>query len=265
MKIAKELIFLLIRLYTWPLVLPKIMKLSFQKVRRKEFWHYYDHVFLNDYPHIRRACTLLTTEKSPVIFDIGGGQGTTLCLFLEQLPGSIVHLFEPLTSNFKLIEKQFGNKSNVTLHRLAAGDSNEKRTIHIADRVTSSSLHTLNPQAHEADSYLAQALKPSGQEEINVVRLDSFLEKYEHIHLLKLDVQGFELNVLEGCGEDLKRVKYVLLEVSNHHGYKEAALYYDLDAYLRDKGFQVADIFPGIKSNGFLKEWDCIYLNEAWK
>lgn len=265
MKIVKELIVLLVRLYTWPLALPQIMKLSFQKVRRKEFWRYYDEVFLNDYPHIRRACTLLNSENAPVIYDIGGGQGTTLALFLEELPNSTIHLFEPISSNFQLIENLFGNKSNVTLHQLAAGDINEKRSIHIADRITSSSLHTLNPEAHEADSYLAQSLKPSGLEEIQVVRLDSFLQKHEKVHLLKLDVQGFELNALEGCGDQLQRVKYILLEVSNHHGYKEAALYYELDAYLRSKGFQIADLFPGIKSDRFLKEWDCIYLNEGWK
>lgn len=241
------------------------MKLCFQKVRRNEFWQYYDEVFLNDYPHIRRVCSLLKKEKSPVIFDIGGGQGTTLALFLEQLPNSNIHLFEPIAANFKIIEKEFGQKPNVSLHQLAAGKKNEKRTIHIADRVTSSSLHTLNPEAHEADSYLAQALRPSGKEEISVIRLEVYLEKYQQIDLLKLDVQGFELNVLEGCGELLKRVRYVLLEVSNHHGYKEAALYYELDAYLRNQGFQLADIFPGIKAKGFLKEWDCIYLNESWK
>lgn len=256
MNLIKGPLFFLIRLYTLPLRIPILMQLSFQKVLRKQFWRYYDTVFLNDYPHIRRACNLLADTKSPVIFDIGGGQGTTLKIFNKELPNARISLFEPIAENYSIIQKQFGQVANLSLYNLAAGDKAEEAIIHVADRITSSSLHQLNPGAHSKDSYLAQALTPSREEKIQVVRLESYLVESKKTDLLKLDVQGFELNVLKGCGEALKTVRYILLEVSNHHGYENAELYYEIDAFMRSNGFEIADLFPGIKEGGFLKEWD---------
>ncbi|TNE78345.1 MAG: FkbM family methyltransferase [Bacteroidetes bacterium] len=265
MNILRPILYFLIRLYSWPFRFPMVLKVTFQKLRRDTFWNYYDNVFLLDYPHIKRACSLIKSEKNPIVFDIGGGQGTTLKLFREELPHAQVELFEPISSNFKIIKDQFGGNKGIKLNQLALGHEEGETTIHIADRVTSSSLLELNPEAHEKGSYLADALKPVREESIQVKRVESFIKQYEKIHLMKLDVQGFELNVLKGAGEELKKVKYIIMEVSNHDGYSGAPLYHEIDAWMRENNFELADLFPGIKESGFLKEWDCIFLNKLWK
>ncbi len=265
MNLLRPILYFLLRLYSWPFQFPIILKLTFQKLRRKAFWNYYDSVFLNDYPHIRRACELIKNQENIVVFDIGGGQGTTLKLFAAELPHARIELFEPISSNFEIIQGQFGQNAMIKLHQLALGCEEGEAVIHVADRVTSSSLLDLNPNAHAEGSYLAGALKPAREEKIQVKRVEAFLDKHSKIDLMKLDVQGFELNVLKGAGEALKKVKYIILEVSNHDGYSGAPLYHEIDAWMREHGFELADLFPGIKESGFLKEWDCIYLNSKWK
>jgi hypothetical protein len=55
--------------------------------------------------------------------------------------------------------------------------------------------------------------------------------------LLKLDVQGYELNVLLGAGEALKHCAFVYAECSHLTLYKGQALYSDVEGFLRNHGF----------------------------
>ena len=64
--------------------------------------------------------------------------------------------------------------------------------------------------------------------------------------LLKVDVQGFELEVLEGSKEILSNIDVIMLEVSFFRFLKNAPDFYDIIAYMKDIGFVVYDIVGGI-------------------
>jgi len=63
--------------------------------------------------------------------------------------------------------------------------------------------------------------------------------------LVKIDVQGFELEVLEGAVDTLKQAEIVILEVSLFQFYKSSPTFAEVIRYMNEKKFSVYDIFNG--------------------
>jgi hypothetical protein len=61
----------------------------------------------------------------------------------------------------------------------------------------------------------------------------------KHVDLLWLDVQGFELRLLEGAGSLLDTVSAIHTEVNLCETYEGAVLYEDLRRWLECRGFRV--------------------------
>jgi hypothetical protein len=80
--------------------------------------------------------------------------------------------------------------------------------------------------------------------------------------LIKLDTQGTELDVLKGAADTLKRTLFVLSEMNNHDDYKHACKYYEVDEWLRQNGFTLADTITSYRNAGRMIEYDAIYINE---
>lgn len=108
---------------------------------------------------------------------------------------------------------------------------------------------------------------------LNKLSLDSNWSQYNKI-LLKADVQGFELEVLEGAKEILPHVDVIILEVSFFRFLKKAPDFYDVVSYMKDIGYVVYDIVSGInrpldyalgqKDLVFVKEYGIFRQSHSW-
>lgn len=83
--------------------------------------------------------------------------------------------------------------------------------------------------------------------------------------LVKLDVQGFELQVLSGATETLKRTEVILTEVSLLPYNRGAPLMHEVIAYLAERDFLPFDICGGLRrdSDGALFQTDVIFVRES--
>lgn len=79
------------------------------------------------------------------------------------------------------------------------------------------------------------------EETLKTARLDTLLAG-QTVDFLKLDVQGFELEVLAGAEETLANAQAVLLEVSLIAINEGAPIMSDVVAFMKDRGFEVQDI-----------------------
>jgi FkbM family methyltransferase len=211
------------------------------------------------YRSIRLAKKLL--NKKFIILDIGGGIGATVKLFSQFFPENKIMVFEPINDNFNAIKSRFSSDTNIEVINFAVGNENSIKKINIANRITSSSILPLEADLNSA-VFNEKNLGQTRVESIEIVRLDDFmLSDHNEIGIMKIDVQGFELDVLKGAEATLKRTDILVLEANNHNGYVGSPKYYDIDKFIREHDFTLYDILPSIVDNGKLKEWDLIYLN----
>lgn len=75
-------------------------------------------------------------------------------------------------------------------------------------------------------------------ETVKIAPLDSFLGEVDIIHLLKIDTEGFELNVLQGAQETLKKTLCINIELSEHHLQRYGNSCQDVLSLLNQFGFR---------------------------
>jgi FkbM family methyltransferase len=215
--------------------------------------------------HIHRSIRL--AKKLPgkdfVILDIGGGIGASVNLYNKFFPGNRIIVFEPILENYNAIISKFRDFPNIEVYNLAAGNENSKEQINVANRITSSSILPLAADP-ESTFYNEKSLGKNRIESIEIVRLDDFLAKiHDKTGIMKIDVQGYEMNVLKGAELVLKGTNIVVLEVTNHNVYAGSPKYFDIDTFMRDHDFTLYDIIPSVLDRGKSKEWDVIYISNS--
>lgn len=94
--------------------------------------------------------------------------------------------------------------------------------------------------------YLEQSKEFSSPEEmiLPICRLDDVIpeSRRQDYDFIKMDVQGAELDVLEGSAEILKGIRFVLMEVSFKSYNKGAPLFAEAVAYMNKKNFVAVDM-----------------------
>lgn len=140
--------------------------------------------------------------------DVGANIGY-YALIESRLVGSSGHVYavEPVSSNYRMLSKniELNNINNIKTFRFAAGAENGTGDIHVAEKGNFSSFTYL-----EGERY-------SGTERVEVVRLDDFIAR-EGIEpaLIRMDVEGFETEIIKGMPEALRKRPKLLIEVHPH-------------------------------------------------
>ena len=134
---------------------------------------------------------------------------------------------------------------NWSCHRTALGEKTEKREINVAANEGSSSLLKPIESHKDFDKYN----KTVRTETVNIVSFDEFV-KNEKVDLenknsfLKIDVQGYEEDVLKGALNCIGQISLVQLEISLVHLYEGESNMLNLIQWMELKGFTVYQIFP---------------------
>lgn len=231
----------------------ELVKFVFTEAWEKETFQFVEYGNNETQPHIKKAILFIAQSniKDTHILDIGAANGKTALKFHLAFPNLPVTMFEPLSSNRKVLEKIANAHDSINLITKAVGSQQEESEIFITDRITSSSI--LQP---ESDYFKDNDFT---KETIQVTTLDHELRDHKENFVMKIDVQGYELEVLKGGVNALKQCYLVVVEVSNHDNYENGAKYYEVDEFLRDQGFKLHDISYGFKKNSKLMEWDALY------
>lgn len=172
----------------------------------------------------------------PVIFDIGSNIGTWTLLVKSLLPGAEVHAFEPLESHNTAFRQSCAGLPDIHLHTYCAGNSNSSGVINISSYSDSSSLLEATPLEFEHFFISKQ-----GEEQVEVKRLADQVRSggLPAPDVIKLDVQGYELEALRGMEELLDAAKYIICEVSFKEYYYGQPQFLDIADYLSKSGFRV--------------------------
>ena len=185
------------------------------------------------------------------VVDIGANRGQ-FALAARAFSGANVISFEPLPSVAEIFTKVFSGDPSVKLHVAAIGEKTEKKLIHLSARDDSSSLLEIG----DAQSQYFPGTHGIGTLEVKVGTLNEFLNKEDIVRpaMLKLDVQGFELQALAGCKSLIDNFDYVYCECSFVELYKDQKLAGEVVAYLGALGF----ILTGVYNPSYDRDGNCI-------
>ncbi len=103
---------------------------------------------------------------------------------------------------------------------------------------------------------------------VNVGPLSDYVKSEQIVPpaMLKLDVQGYELEALRGCEDLLRRFAYIYVECSFVEVYVGQALVDDIIAWLRDRGWHLRGVHNMIcDSNGRSIQADFLFENARLK
>lgn len=241
----------------------ELRKYVYKVALKHETENYCENEFFKGYYHIEKAIRIIKKNNidEHIIVDVGGATGVTAKIFSQHFQKTKIWVFEPLEENYKVLQSLSSENNNLVIIPKAAGNKKGKTGLNIAKRITSSSLFKLNPDKNS--NFFSEILETKDTKEIEITTLDDTLPDNKIISILKLDVQGYELEVLKGAGKTLTKTFLIILEMNNHDGYMGAPKYYEVDKYLRENNFILFDIFPSVKDDDQLKEWDCIYVNKS--
>jgi FkbM family methyltransferase len=144
--------------------------------------------------------------------------------------------FEPL--DHRRIERAQSD-SSITVLPDFIGDGSEQ-TFYVNNDDATSSLLPLNRRFNQAFNHLKD-LETVRTSRVKTSKLDEVLNSVPTVDLLKLDIQGFELNALHGARNCLKRTNVVHCEVEFARIYEAQPLFSEVELLLRHAGFEFID------------------------
>lgn len=138
-----------------------------------------------------------------IFLDVGANLGDYSSMLRNAFPKSQLYAFEPNPNAYKKLKERFDNKIQI-VHQGVGKENGELELFYDAEDVTS-------VQATSDRRILEEISKTKSisSELISVTTLDDFcqLENIDHIDLLKIDTEGFEMEVLIGAKNLLSQGK----------------------------------------------------------
>jgi FkbM family methyltransferase len=163
------------------------------------------------------------------VFDVGANIGQSMLKFRDAFPKANIYCFEPVRDLFQELHKTVRGDSHVQCFQVALGSAPGIGKIYLTDHSTTSSL--IKPE------------NSRGVEDVQIDTIDSFCSAHatQRIDLLKVDAEGFDLEVLKGGVSLLSsaRVAFVLVEVGFHPGDTRHVLFDHAREFLMPHGFHV--------------------------
>ena len=200
-----------------------------------------------------------------MVLDVGaswGGYAKTLRRF--GFKNKIIS-FEPVSESHKRLLKNSLNDNDWQVHKkiIVSNKKAKKLSINVSKDFDNSSLLN-STKLHRENHHNA---KNSHKEEVECDTLDNLINYYsidEKNLMLKIDVQGSEMDVLRSGINNLTKFKLVQIELSLQPLYEGQILYKEIIDFMNDNNFDIWNIYPGYKKKliGQLYQFDVIFYNQ---
>jgi FkbM family methyltransferase len=246
-----------------------LFKLNTSSLREFKVWNNdgqelseYNYRFYNNFIN----SVVLNSNKKFHFIDIGANDGWFARVIFRFAPKVNITSYEPLISQHHYLESMESVYPNFKFKKYAVG--NNSGTIEIREFGTSglSSIKEINSEYNYSNHFSQTIINKYN---VNLVRLDDDLKLYkndvnETEMILKVDTQGYELEVLMGAQNLLSSgvFKWVIIELMTVEKYKGGHLYNEICDFLHKLNFKLWDInqsYYEVNTNR-LSEFDAIFI-----
>jgi len=196
---------------------------------------------------------------SPVVFDVGANRGQTIERFQRHFDRPVIHAFEPGRVAFAELQRCCAGMRDVVLNNVALGARRESRIFLDNDHDVMSSF--LEPSVTARGEI-------TGRYPVDVITIDDYCESrsVENIDILKIDTQGFDLQVLHGAQRLMQEsaIHLTLTEVIFSKMYEGLPRFDETYAFLADRGFTLVSFYDFFYQHDRASWTDALFIAEAF-
>lgn len=212
--------------------------------------------------HLRELLARLDID---CVFDVGANVGQYHDFLRERVlyEGKIVS-FEPVARHVELLRERARDDADWHIEGYALGARDEQMAINV---MVSDQFSSFLEPDHGRVREFADLNVPCARETVTVRTLDVVLPALQERlgfdrPYLKLDTQGFDIEVLRGAGDSLPTVQALQTEASVLGIYKGMPGYMDTLRHLDGLGFDITGMYAVSRDTALrLVEFDCVMIN----
>lgn len=195
----------------------------------------------------------LAGTDSPLIFDVGANRGQSIEHFRRTFAKPVIHAFEPGREAFAALQSVA--PSDVILNNIALGARAESRLF-------------LDNDHSDMSSFLEPSVTAWGEitsrYPVEVITLDDYCASrgIERIDILKIDTQGFDLQVLMGAERMMRgaAIHMIFTEVIFSEMYKELPRFDETYAFFADRGYALVSLYDFYYQNDRASWTDALFI-----
>ena len=189
----------------------------------------------------------LIQKDIDTLIDVGANQGQFALAWRKFYPESRIFSFEPVPETFYKLKANTQAFPKISTLNMALGSKPGKLSIYKNDHSHASSFLKVSQFQREH----IPATIHEKPEEVSVSTLDAMSEELGNLgcSVLKLDVQGFEKEVLIGAANVLKKIDFLIIEMSFRPMYEGELLFEKMDAFLKECGFRIVAPLGFLQTN----------------
>lgn len=202
-----------------------------------------------------------------VMVDGGAHDGRTARRFFDRFGRVVVYAFEPNGDLMPALERNLDGVPGSRYNTALAATSGFSQMFINRSPMTSSML----PRGEYAQRYFDDDTRTEQTRQVRTTTLDDWFEVaqdygVDRVDILKLDLQGYELEALRGATKLLTHgVGCILTEVSFVPIYEGSPVFGDVDALLRRFGYRLYNFYnlATKRCDGQLNGADALYIRDA--
>ena len=208
-------------------------------------------IIITDHFHKKKIVKFFKKKKLinfNCIFDIGAHKGETIKFFFKNFEFEKIYSFEPIPETFELLKKNINLLSNfkkkkIVLENSAVGSAETKISIKQMVESSSSTIRDINQNSKYFNK--KKRLLYSSKDDffkkidVNQITLNKYtkINSIEKIDFLKIDTEGYELDVLIGLENKIEKVRFILFEHHYHDMIRKNYTFSDINYFLLKNNF----------------------------
>lgn len=204
---------------------------------------------------------LIESLRPDTVLDVGANRGQFTLLVKGLMPAATVMAFEPVDEALAVLNRVATGLHGITVVPVACGAERATTTLHVARDDDNSSL--LPPTRQQIA--LAPGASTTHRASVLVEPLDDLVDigVLRGTSLLKMDVQGTEIDVLQGSAGLLASLSYVYVELSFLERYVGQCRPADVVRHLEGSGFELVHLHNPVLGPRGLVQADALFARPS--
>jgi len=201
-------------------------------------------------------------DNELVVFDVGANEGLISLTYQKYFTRLKLFAFEPFPDSYNRLKATSEIARYICPLNLAVSNYTGKKKFFCNSNNETNSLL----ESCKLNSEIDDLIKTVNTIEVDTITIDDVVKQYgiSQIDVLKMDIQGGELDALKGAVETLRRgrVSIIYIEIEFVHIYENQPLFLDIANFLNNYNFGLYSFYNFNYIKGQLAWADALFINK---